>query len=110
MTNKTTSQTGSQTTSQTGGQASSQESRMTTAKRSLAQRDDIAGQAYRTIRDYPKTSAAIATGVAAAAGAGAFLLNRKNKTGTAFGHASTNDEITNEVKQINKKGVSDAKS
>ncbi|MBB3763687.1 hypothetical protein [Sphingomicrobium lutaoense] len=107
MTNKTTSQQSSQTTSQSKQSESSQNS---STWQNLAERNDFAGQTYRTIRDYPKTSAAIATGVAAAAGAGAFLLNRKKKVGTAFGHASSNDKIVSEVEQINKKGVSDAKS
>ncbi|WP_265570662.1 hypothetical protein [Sphingomicrobium nitratireducens] len=52
----------------------------TRLKQSLAQREDIAGQTYRAIRDNPKTSAAIATGVAAAAGAGAFLFAKSRKT------------------------------
>ena len=79
-------------------------------KQNLEQRDDFAGQAYRTIRDNPKTSAAIATGVvAAAAGTTAFLLNRKNTIGTATGHASASDEISSEVRDLNEETMSNLK-
>lgn len=55
-------------------------SKTTRIKQSLAQREDFAGTTYRAVRDNPKTSAAIATGVAAAAaGAGAFLWNRNRQ-------------------------------
>lgn len=62
------------------------ESRITAAKRSLAQRQDIAGQAYRTVRDNPNASAAVASGVAAAAlaGAGAFFYAKSRKENQAF--------------------------
>ena len=89
----------------TGTTTSSDESRLTQAKRNLETREDFVGQSYRTIRDNPKTSAAIATGVAAAAAGGAFLLNRKNRLGTAFGHASSSDEINSEVAEMNEEAV-----
>ena len=57
----------------------------------------------QTIKDNPKTSAAIGAGVAVAAGAGAFLLNRKAKTGTAFGTARGVDgDILDKVEEINR--------
>lgn len=80
---------------------SSDESFVTTAKRSLAQREDIAGQAYRAVRDNPKTSAAIATGVAAAAaGAGAFLWNKNRQQREAVENEVTrnNDEELSNIK------------
>ena len=80
-------------------------------RQNLEQREDFAGQAYRTIRDNPKTSAAIATGVvAAAAGTTAFLLNRKNSIGTATGHASASDEITKEVSEMNEEAIAQMRS
>ena len=77
------------------------------AKSNLEQRDDALGKSYRTICDNPKTSAAIGAGVVAAAAGGAFLLNRKNKVGTATGHANASDEIVNEVSELNEDAVSD---
>lgn len=79
-------------------------------KQKLEQRDDFAGQTYRTIRDNPKTSAAIATGVVAAAGAGAFLWNRKNQIGTATGHATTSEEMAREVSEMNDDAIASAKN
>lgn len=76
--------------------------RFESTKQNLEQRDDFVGSSYRTIRDNPKTSAAIAGGVVAAAGAGAFLLNRKSKTGTAFGTArGVDSDIVNKVEELN---------
>ena len=77
------------------------------AKSNLEQRDDALGKSYRTITENPKTSAAIGAGVVAAAAGGAFLLNRKNKVGTAAGHANASDEIVNEVSELNEDAVSD---
>ena len=88
----------------------SEETRLEATRRNLETRQDIVGESYRTIRDNPKTSAAIATGVAAAAGAGAFLLNRKRKVGTAFGHASVSSEIENEVVANNRENLAKAKT
>ena len=66
-------------------------------KQSLAQRDDFAGTTYRTIRDNPKTSAAIATGVAAAAaGAGAFFYNRNRQQREAV----ENEVIENNAEEL----------
>lgn len=82
-------------------------SRLDATRRSLEQREDVIGQSYRTIRDNPKTSAAIAGGVVAAAGAGAFLLNRrKNQIGTATGHASSSEDINQQVSEMNNDAVS----
>ena len=79
----------------------------TNLKRSLSQREDFVGETYRTIRDYPKTSAAIATGVvAAAAGTTAFLLNRKSKIGTATGHATADADVVSEVNELNDETLS----
>lgn len=82
-------------------------SKIQQAKSNLEQRDDVLGKSYRTIRDNPKTSAAIAGGVAAAAAGGAFLLNRKNKIGTAAGHSNPTDEIVEEVSELNEEAVSE---
>ena len=76
-----------------------QESRLTTAKQKSGEFLDTSIQ---TIKDNPKTSAAIGAGVAVAAGAGAFLLNRKAKTGTAFGTARGVDQsIVDKVEELN---------
>ncbi|NNC48073.1 MAG: hypothetical protein HKO13_06545 [Sphingomonas sp.] len=83
-----------------------QQGKIKQAQSNLEQREDMLGKGYRTIRDNPKTSAAIGAGVVAAAAGGAFLLNRKGKIGTATGHASTNDEIANEVSEMNEDAVS----
>ena len=64
---------------------------------------EFVDSSVQTIKDNPKTSAAIGAGVAVAAGAGAFLLNRKSKTGTAFGTARTVDEdVIEKVEEINR--------
>ena len=77
-------------------------SRIGNLRENLETRGDFVGQSYRTIRDNPRTSAAIAGGVAAAAGATAFLLNRKSRIGTATGTARTTDEaILDKVEEMN---------
>ncbi|MCJ7422289.1 hypothetical protein [Sphingomicrobium astaxanthinifaciens] len=87
---------------------STQESRLEATRRNLESREDIIGQSYRTIRDHPRASAAIAGGVVAAAGAGAFLLNRrKSQIGTATGHASSSEQIDEAVAQMNEDAVSE---
>lgn len=101
---KNTYETGLSTSSTTTS-SSSDDTYLNRAKSNLEQREDFAGTTYRAIRDNPKTSAAAALGVAAAAAGGAFLWNRKNKLGTAFGHASASDEISNEVSEMNKEAV-----
>ena len=83
-----------------------QQGKIQQAQANLEQREDVLGKSYRTIRDNPKTSAAIGAGVVAAAAGGAFLLNRKGKIGTATGHASTSDEIASEVSEMNEDAVS----
>ncbi|WP_265562936.1 hypothetical protein [Sphingomicrobium arenosum] len=87
-------------------QNATQESRIEATRRNLESREDFIGTSYRTIRDNPRTSAAIAGGVVAAAGAGAFLLNRKNKIGTATGHASSSESINDAVSEMNDDAVS----
>ncbi|MCM8556889.1 hypothetical protein [Sphingomicrobium sediminis] len=76
-------------------------SRIDNVRQNLETRGDFVGQSYRTIRDNPRTSAAIAGGVAAAAGATAFLLNRRNRIGTATGHANPNEEVLDKVEEMN---------
>lgn len=74
----------------------------TNAKRSLSQREDFVGQSYRAITGHPKTSAAIATGVAAAAaGAGFFFARGRNRPA---------DTVEAEVAEMNKDALKDAKS
>ncbi|WP_343347252.1 hypothetical protein WJT74_04260 [Sphingomicrobium sp. XHP0239] len=64
---------------------------------------EFVDSSVQTIKDNPKTSAAIGAGVAVAAGAGAFLLNRKAKTGTAFGTARGIDgDVLDKVDEINR--------
>ena len=76
-----------------------QESRFNTAKQKSG---EFLDSSIQTIKDNPKASAAIGAGVAVAAGAGAFLLNRKAKTGTAFGTARGVDQsIVDKVEELN---------
>ncbi|MBW0145055.1 hypothetical protein [Sphingomicrobium clamense] len=85
-------------------------SKTTRIKQSLAQRDDFAGTTYRTIRDNPKTSAAIATGVAAAAaGAGAFLWNRNRQQREAVEQevSEMNNDAVEMAQQPRKDGLSE---
>lgn len=85
-----------------------QQGKIQQAQANLEQREDVLGKSYRTIRDNPKTSAAIGAGVVAAAAAGgAYMLNRKNKIGTAAGHSNPTDEIVEEVGELNEEAVSD---